>query len=89
MSEQTVFEGELAALMVTRLNLPVAAPDIAPEAPLFREGLGLDSIDMLELSLAIAEQYGVKLRSDDPDTGETFASLRALAQTVERRRGAS
>ena len=72
-------EQELARLIVETLNLEGVAPEqIEPEAPLFGEGLGLDSLDMLEISMAIEERYGVKLRSDDPDNEKIFASLRSL-----------
>jgi acyl carrier protein len=59
---------------------------IAAEAPLFGEGLGLDSIDALELSLAISKRYGYEMRSDDPDVVKAFASLRALCQSIESKR---
>ncbi|MDN5870831.1 MAG: phosphopantetheine-binding protein [Nitrococcus sp.] len=80
-------ELELARLIVESLNLEdVAAEDIELEAPLFGDGLGLDSIDALELSLAISTRYGVQLRSDDPDNARTFASLRSLARYIEQHR---
>ncbi|MGI9047424.1 MAG: phosphopantetheine-binding protein [Burkholderiales bacterium] len=79
-------QGELANLMVEALNLEVAAGDIDPDAPLFREGLGLDSIDMLELALAISRKYGFQLRSDDADNERIFSSLRNLAAHIEQRR---
>jgi acyl carrier protein len=76
-------EPELARLIVSSLNLEGVAPgDIDPEAPLFGDGLGLDSLDMLELSMAIEQKYGVKLRSDDPDNDRIFASMRSLAQHI-------
>lgn len=82
------FELEVARLIVDILNLEdVAADEIEPEAPLFGEGLGLDSIDALELSLAVSKTYGVQMRSDDADNPTTFASLRALARHVEQHRG--
>ncbi len=87
MSEQTAFEQEVAGLIVDSLNLEeVAAEDIDPEAPLFREGLGLDSIDALELALAISRAYGVQIRSDDENNRQIFASLRALAAHIEANR---
>ncbi len=87
MAVQTSQERELGELIVTALNLEgVLAGDIEPEAPLFREGLGLDSIDALEISLAIAQKYGVQLRSDDADNKRIFASLRSLSQHVEQHR---
>lgn len=80
-------ELELAGLIVETLNLEdVAADTIEPEAPLFGDGLGLDSIDALELSLMISNHYGVQLRSDDPDNKQTFASLRLLSQYIEQHR---
>ncbi|OGI43693.1 MAG: acyl carrier protein [Candidatus Muproteobacteria bacterium RIFCSPHIGHO2_01_FULL_65_16] len=89
MSEQSVLEKEVARLIVEALNLEEVKPDqIAPEAPLFRQGLGLDSIDALELALAISNKYGFKLRSDDENNKEVFSSLRALASHVEKNRQA-
>ena len=79
-------EKELAQLIVTSLNLEVAADDIEPEAPLYGEGLGLDSIDILELSLAISKTYGVQLKSDDADNNRIFSSLRSLNQHIQQRR---
>jgi acyl carrier protein len=76
-------EAELARLIVEALKLEGVSPgDIEPEAPLFGSGLGLDSLDMLELSMAIEQRYGVKLRSDDPDNEKIFASLRSLARHI-------
>ncbi|QJR15720.1 phosphopantetheine-binding protein [Usitatibacter palustris] len=78
-------EQELASLLVETLHLEgVAANQIDPVAPLFGEGLGLDSLDMLELSMAIEQKYGIKLRSDDPDNRTIFASLRSLGQYVQK-----
>jgi acyl carrier protein len=85
--QQTVIEQEVARLIVDSLNLEDVDPaSIQPEAPLFREGLGLDSIDALELALAISNKYGFKLRSDDENNARIFSSLRALAQHVEQHR---
>jgi acyl carrier protein len=82
----TSLEADLAKLIVTALTLETAPGEIAPEAPLFGEGLGLDSIDALELSLAISKAYGVQLRSDDARNHQIFASLRSLAAHVEAHR---
>lgn len=80
-------ETEVAQLIVEALNLEDVIPeDIDPEAPLFREGLGLDSIDALELALAISKKYGFKLQSDDKQNSAIFRSLRALTQHVEQNR---
>lgn len=87
MSQTRQAEQELAALIVESLNLEgVAADDIDPEAPLFGDGLGLDSIDALELALAVSKRYGFQLRSDNPDNKQIFASLRALSAHVEQHR---
>ncbi len=84
---QTAGELELAELIVTALNLEdVAAADIEPEAPLFKAGLGLDSIDALELALEISKRYGFQLRSDDENNVRIFSSLRALAAHIETHR---
>ncbi len=79
-------EMELAQLIVTSLNLEVAANEIEPDAPLYGEGLGLDSIDILELSLAISKTYGVQLKSDDADNNKIFGSLRSLNQHIQQHR---
>ena len=89
MAEKTVLENEVATLIVEALNLEDVKPEsIDPEAPLFREGLGLDSIDALELALAISKKYGFKLQSDDKQNSQIFRSLRALASHVEQNRAA-
>ena len=75
-------EAELARLIVSTLNLDVSSTDIDPEAPLYGEGLGLDSIDMLEIALAISREFGVKLRADDKNNRTTFSSLRALNRDI-------
>lgn len=79
-------EKELAELIVSSLNLEVSADEIKPEAPLYGEGLGLDSIDILELSLAISKTYGVQLKSDDGDNNKIFSSLRSLNQHIQQHR---
>lgn len=87
MGELSPFELEVARLLVTTLNLEDVAPqDIPPEEPLFGTGLGLDSIDALELALAISKTYGFQLRSDDAENTRIFASLRALSQHIAQHR---
>ncbi len=82
------FERELAELLVEVLHLETPAADIDPAAPLYGEqGLGLDSIDILEIAVAISKKYAFKLRSDDPDNDRIFGSLRALAAHIAERRG--
>ncbi|HET6586919.1 MAG TPA: phosphopantetheine-binding protein [Oleiagrimonas sp.] len=88
MSGQTPAEHELAELIVENLNLEdVDAGAIDPEAPLFGGDLGLDSIDALEIALAVSKHYGFQLRSDNPDNQRIFASLRALSSHIEQQRG--
>jgi len=79
-------ELELAQLIVATLNLETRAAEIEPSAPLFGEGLGLDSIDILEIALAISKAYGVKLRSDDEQNRNIFDSLRSLNQHIQQHR---
>jgi acyl carrier protein len=83
---QTEPEGELAKLIVKTLNLDISASEIDPEAPLFGDGLGLDSIDVLEIALAISQSYGVQLRSDDQNNSRIFESLRSLSDDIQARR---
>jgi acyl carrier protein len=82
----TALEAEVATLIVGALQLEVQPQEIDPEAPLFGEGLGLDSIDALEMALAISRNYGFQLRSDDERNGRIFASLRALTAHIEKNR---
>jgi acyl carrier protein len=82
----TAEELEFARLIVSTLNLESPAEEIDPDAPLYGEGLGLDSIDILEIALAISKAYGVKLRSDGEDNRRIFGSLRSLNQHVRRQR---
>ncbi|HOX71144.1 MAG TPA: phosphopantetheine-binding protein [Dokdonella sp.] len=86
---QSPAELELAQLLVSSLNIDgVKAEAIDPDAPLFGEGdLGLDSIDALELALAISKHYGFQLRSDNPENRQIFGSLRALSAHIEQHRG--
>lgn len=88
--DQTIdFEREIARLLVETLHLEdVTADQIDPRQSLFGEGLGLDSLDMLEMSMAIEQKYGVKLRSDDPENRTIFASLRSLSEHVQKNRRA-
>ncbi len=93
MADEISLEKEVAALIVQTLNLEVdpaeiepAAPLFEPAAPLFGEGLGLDSIDALELALAISKKYGFQLRSDEPDNTQIFSSLRALSSHIDAKR---
>src|SRR5208283_5803412 len=86
MLESSPQELELARLVVRALNLDVQPEDIEPNAPLYGEGLGLDSIDILEIALEISKAYGFQLRSDDNDNIKIFHSLRSLNEHVQARR---
>ena len=76
----------LAEIVVKTLNLEVAAPEIDPDGPIYGEGLGLDSIDILEISLAISKQYGFQLKSDDENNKTIYKSLRNLSAHIEKSR---
>ena len=73
-------------MIVSTLNLDIAPDSIDPHGALYGEGLGLDSIDMLELAVAIKKRYGFQIRSDDPETVNTFSSLKNLAARIDRHR---
>ena len=79
-------ERELAQLVVEALNLDVRADDIAADAPLYGEGLGLDSIDILEVALVVSKRYGFALRSDDENNVRIFQSLGTLAAHIAAHR---
>lgn len=84
--EDVAQELELAGLIITTLNLEIRPSDIDPDAPLFDDGLGLDSIDILEIALAVSQAYGCRLRSDDKDNETIFSSLRSLNRYVQKHR---
>ncbi len=75
-------ENQTAQLIIDTLNLDIEITDINPEDHLFGEGLALDSIDALELAMAITQQFGFQLRSDDSNNREIFRSLRTLTQYI-------
>jgi acyl carrier protein len=77
---------EVAAMIVSALNLEVAASEIAADTPLYGDGLGLDSIDILEVALAVSKQYGFQLRADDEDNLKIFSSLHSLASHIAANR---
>jgi len=83
MQAQSEHEREVAELIVECLNLEdIGADEIEPEEPLFGDGLGLDSIDALELALAITQKYAVQLKADDANIQEVFGSLRSLSAYI-------
>ena len=86
-NSQDAQEAELARLIVKTLNLEVSATEIDPQAPLYGEGLGLDSIDMLEIAMAVSQTFGVKLSANDKNNVHIFSSLRNLNAYIQRNRG--
>ena len=83
MSEQTSAQLEVAKLLVETLNLEdISAEEIDPKAALFGDGLGLDSIDALEIALAISQKYGVQMQADDENTRNAFANLATLTEFI-------
>ena len=83
----TPLEIEVAELLIECLNLEdIEVSDIDPNDALFNEGLALDSIDALELAMALSVKYGFQLKSDDPNNKEIFSSLRSLSKCVEENR---
>jgi len=84
MQGQSDNESELAKLLVESLNLEGVDPgSIDPEETLFNEGLGLDSIDALELALAITQKYSIQLKADDENMQHAFGTLRTLNAYIE------
>jgi acyl carrier protein len=79
-------EHEIAALIVTALNLDTEPQAIDPLAPLYGDELGIDSIDILEIALVVSKQYGVQIKADSDDNSRIFASLRALAAYIGEHR---
>jgi acyl carrier protein len=79
-------EREIAQLIVKGLNLPMQPDEIDPEAALYGEGLGIDSIDILEIALIVSKQYGIQLRADNQENTRIFRSLRHFAQYVAEQR---
>ncbi len=79
---------EVAVLLVEALNLDIAPDSIEPQAPLYGEGLGLDSIDILEVALVVSKRYGFQLKSGDEDNLRIFASLAHLADHIATHRTA-
>lgn len=77
---------EVAELLIECLNLEVTSEQITPDAALYGDGLGMDSIDVLEVALAVSKKYGVQLRADSPDNEHIFSSLRHLADHIAAQR---
>ncbi len=79
-------QNEVAGLIVTALNLDISLEEIKPDAPLYGEGLGLDSIDILEVALAVSKRFGYQLRSDNADNARIFSSLASLTEHIAANR---
>ena len=75
-------QNEVAGLIVSSLNLDVSPEDIQADAPLYGEGLGLDSIDILEVALVVSKRFGFQLRADNADNIKIFSSLSSLTQHI-------
>ena len=85
-SGDSALQREVAALMIESLNLEASADQIAADAPLYGEGLGLDSIDVLEVALVVSKRYGLQLRADSQDNRHIFSSLRSLCDYIAAKR---
>lgn len=81
--DQSAEEAELARLIVDTLGMETVPAEIAPLAPLYGEGLGLDSIDILEIALVVSKKFGFQMRADDADNVRIFSSLRSLNQHIQ------
>ena len=80
-------ERETAEMIIEVLNLEDIQPaDIGADEPLFGEGLGLDSIDALELSLAIGQRYGLQIMANDAENQQIFSTLRSLSEFIDTNR---
>jgi acyl carrier protein len=77
---------QVGELIVQALNLDIAADEIAPDDPLYGDGLGLDSIDILEVALVVSKNFGIQLRADNEDNQRIFKSLRSLADHIATHR---
>ena len=83
MSEASLeLQNDVAALIVSTLNLDISPEEIQPDTPLYGEGLGLDSIDILEVALAVSKHFGFQLRADNADNVRIFSSLASLTEHI-------
>jgi acyl carrier protein len=79
-------QNEVAGLIVSALNLDISPEEIQSDAPLYGEGLGLDSIDILEVALVVSKRFGFQLRADNADNVRIFSSLASLTQHIAANR---
>lgn len=84
--EHADLQKEVAELIISALNLDLSPAQIEPDAPLYGEGLGLDSIDILEIALVVSKRFGFQLRSDNEDNVRIFSSLRNLTEHIAQHR---
>ncbi|MEO8308485.1 MAG: phosphopantetheine-binding protein [Pseudomonadota bacterium] len=84
--EVAAISRNLANLITQALNLDIAPESIDPEASIYGEGLGLDSIDILEIALIISKEYGIELKADSEENQVIFSSLNALSRFVAAKR---
>ena len=85
-SADTDLQREVATLLIESLNLEISPEEIDPQAPLYGEALGLDSIDILEVALVVSKRYGFQLRSDDENNVRIFATLGSLVEHIASHR---
>ena len=85
-ASDVALQREVAELIVQALNLDVVASEINPDDPLYGDGLGLDSIDVLEIALVVSKRYGLQLRADSDDNHRIFSSLRCLTEYISAQR---
>jgi acyl carrier protein len=87
-AQQGGLQREVAELIVQALNLDVAPDDIKADEPLYGDGLGLDSIDVLEIALVVSKRYGLQLRADNDDNHRIFSSLASLTDYIAQHKAA-
>lgn len=85
-ADENALLAELAQMLVDSLNLDMKPAEIDPDAPLYGDGLGLDSIDILEVALAVSKKYGFQLRAEDENKQAIYSSLRSLARHIATHR---
>lgn len=79
-------QNEVAELIVQALNLDMEPNSIDPDEPLYGDGLGLDSIDVLEVALLVSKRYGLQLKANNEDNHRIFSSLRSLTEYISAQR---
>lgn len=76
------FRNEIANDIIQALNLDVSPSEISADAPLYGDGLGLDSIDILEIALVVSKKFGLQIKADNPDNASIFKSLNSLCDYI-------